>query len=450
MSWYNRVVWSEGQFLLPQFFQQQERYLEYFVNGRATPLSSFFWGFSEYDIDREALHLGKLILKRTAGVFQDGTAFNSPGHTPLPPPLTIQPEHLEQVICLAVPIRTPEGEETSFNDSPESLARFAVHETEIRDANSVGLGAKLVQLSHLRLRLMPQNSLTDAWIGLPVARIHTLRADGGVVLDEDLVPPVNCYTASPWLFTWISRICELTSMRAHSLAERLTGNDGKGSDASEVSDYLLLQILNRYEPLLRHLLKINHVSPETVYRDLICMAGELSTYVRPKNRRPLLREKEGYLHLSPWVSFKPVLDDLQWLLNAVLVRSAQSIPLADGEYGIKNAVVDPDELRSFSSLVVAVTAQMSADTLVQHFALQAKMGPSERLPELVRSHLPGISLQALPVPPRQIPFKSGYVYYELTRHGVLWEHVARYGGLAMYVAGEFPGLVVELWGVRDK
>ncbi|HFE3633518.1 TPA: hypothetical protein ACF3KD_004369, partial [Escherichia coli] len=25
MSWNNRVVWSEGQFLLPQMFQQQER-----------------------------------------------------------------------------------------------------------------------------------------------------------------------------------------------------------------------------------------------------------------------------------------------------------------------------------------------------------------------------------------------------------------------------------------
>lgn len=25
MSWNDRVVWSEGQFLLPQMFQQQER-----------------------------------------------------------------------------------------------------------------------------------------------------------------------------------------------------------------------------------------------------------------------------------------------------------------------------------------------------------------------------------------------------------------------------------------
>lgn len=91
---------------------------------------------------------------------------------------------------------------------------------------------------------------------------------------------------------------------------------------------------------------------------------------------------------------------------------------------------------------------MPPDTLVQQFAMQAKMGPSERLPDLVRSHLPGIALQALPVPPRQIPFNAGYVYYELSRTGPLWETVAQHGGIALHVAGDFPALRLELWGVR--
>lgn len=42
MSWNNRVVWSEGQFLLPQMFQQQERYLEHVIHHRSLPLSPFF------------------------------------------------------------------------------------------------------------------------------------------------------------------------------------------------------------------------------------------------------------------------------------------------------------------------------------------------------------------------------------------------------------------------
>lgn len=107
MSWNDRVVWSEGQFLLPQMFQQQERYLEHVMHYRSLPLTPFFWGFSHYNIDGEALNIGKLILKEASGIFPDGTPFNAPDHTPLPPPLTILPEHLNQQICLAVPPAAP-------------------------------------------------------------------------------------------------------------------------------------------------------------------------------------------------------------------------------------------------------------------------------------------------------------------------------------------------------
>ena len=72
------------------------------------------------------------------------------------------------------------------------------------------------------------------------------------------------------------------------------------------------------------------------------------------------------------------------------------------------------------------------------------------MPELIRSHLPGIPLQVLPVPPRQIPFNAGFVYVQLESQGALWEHMVRHGGLALHVAAEFPGLRMELWGVREK
>ncbi|WP_318371750.1 type VI secretion system baseplate subunit TssK [Enterobacter sp.] len=447
MSWNNRVVWSEGQFLLPQMFQQQERYLEHVIHYRSLPLSPFFWGFSEYSIDDEALNIGKLVLKEASGIFADGTPFNAPGHTPLPPPLTILPEHLNQQICLAVPVRTPNSEETSFDNNPESLARFSIHEHEIRDANSLGRGAQLLQLSHLRLRLLPEKAVTDAWIGLPLTRITGLNPDGRVDIDRDLIPPIVDYQASPLMHSWLSLINDLIRMRADSLAERLTGSDSRGHEAAEVSDYLLLQILNRFEPLLIHLAK-TPLSPEVLYRYLSELAGELSTYVRPQTRRPGKYQK--YEHLTPYAGLKSVVDEVQYLLNAVLIRGAERITLEVGTYGILNAVVEPSELSGFSALVLAVKAQMSTDILLQHFSAQTKIGPSERLPDLIRSHLPGLMLQVLPVPPRQIPFQSGYIYYDIRREGVLWEHIARYGGMAMHTAGEFPGLEMELWGVRDK
>jgi type VI secretion system protein ImpJ len=447
MTWHNKVVWSEGLFLRPQLFQQQERYLEHYAHKRAAPLSPFFFGFSHYSLDTEALALGKVIVKSAAGVCADGTPFDTPGSSPVPAPLTIRAEHLDQLIYLAVPIRVPNGEETTFDNAADSLARNAVFDTDLRDTNSIGQGPKAVQLSNLRLRLVPEKELTDAWIGLALARVKTIRADGSIELDDSLIPPVTGYGASALLASWVAKIHDLTHLRANALAQRLTGSDGKASTAAEVSDYLLLQTLNRYEPLLQHLRNVTTTSPADVYALLISMAGELSTYVRTETRRPL-ESHPAYQHTTPHVCLKPVVEDTHRLLNAVLVRSAQSIVLVEQGYGMRNAVVDPVEMRGFTAVVLAVHAAMPPDVLQQQFAAQAKAGPSERLPDLVRGHLPGIGLQALPVPPRQIPFNAGYVYYELMRNGPLWEEAARHGGLALHVAGDFPSLKLELWGVR--
>ncbi|MGO4812237.1 type VI secretion system baseplate subunit TssK [Cupriavidus sp. 2MCAB6] len=446
MSWYNKVVWSEGLFLRPQLFQQQERYLEHYAHKRAAALSPFFWGFHEYGIDAEALALGKLVVSGAAGVFQDGTPFDAPAHTMLPAPLALLHEHLNQVIYLAVPIRTPNAEETSFGEATDSLARYRAFEEDLLDANSIAQGPKLVQLSDLRLRLLPGKELTKSWIGLPLARVTEIRADGSAKLDPGLIPPVNVYPASGQLMTWLTEIHGLLHLRANSMAENLTAGSTRGGDAAEISEYLILQLLNRYEPVLTHLLDAKAASPETLYLHLCALAGELSTFVRTDTRRP--RKYDPYQHGEPHTCIKPLVDDLRYLLNVVLERGARRIELLDQPHGFRLAVLEPAEIQRFSTFVLAVFAQMPADALQQQFPAQVKVGPAERVPELIRSHLPGIPLQGLPVPPRQIPFNAGHIYFELTQSHPLWEQVANFGGLAMHVAGHFPGLRLELWGVR--
>ncbi|MWL87320.1 MULTISPECIES: type VI secretion system baseplate subunit TssK [unclassified Cupriavidus] len=447
MSWYNKVVWSEGLFLRPQLFQQQERYLEHFAHKRAAALSPFFWGFHHLVVDAEALPLGKLVISGAAGIFQDGTPFDAPAHAKLPSPLALRHEHLNQIIYLAVPIRTPNTEETNFEDAADSLARFRSFEEELLDANSISQGAKLVQLGDMRLRLLPERELTQSWLGLPLARVIEIRADGSARLDAALIPPVNVYTASSQLQTWLSEVHGLLRLRANAMAERLTASSTRGAESAEVSEYLILQLLNRYEPVLTHMLDAKAASPEAMYAELIAFAGELSTFVRTATRRP--KAYDAYRHDEPHTCIKPVVDDLRFLLNVVLERSAQRIELRDQSHGIRVAVLDPAEFERFGTFVLAVGAQMPADVLLQQFPAQAKAGPSERLSELIRSHLPGIPMQPMPVPPRQISFNAGQVYFELMQDHPLWGQVQRYGGLALHVAGSFPELRLELWGVRD-
>ncbi|WP_434113654.1 type VI secretion system baseplate subunit TssK [Paraburkholderia caffeinilytica] len=447
MSWNNKVVWSEGLFLRPQLFQQQERYLERYVHTRALALSPFFFGLSQYRIDTDALAIGKIILSSASGVFPDGTPFDAPADTPPPPPLAIRSTHLDQVIYLATPARIPNVEETTFRDAPDSCARYAVFEEEVRDSNSTGQGPRLIQLSRIRLRLITEDELGDSWLSLALARIKAIRPDNMVQLDDALIPPVTGYGVSPLLNAWLVRIHELTGMRANALSERLTGPGSRLAKTAEVSDYLLLQTLNRYEPRLRHLRTVPTASPEWLYEVLVEMMGELSTWLRTDTRRPI-DTYLPYQHGTPHLCLKPIVEDIQRLLNLVLVRSAQAITLVDLGHGMRNAALDPAEIAGFSTLVFAIQADMAPETLMQQFIVQAKAGPSEKLPDLVRGHLPGIPLQMLPVPPRQIPFSAGHLYFEITRAGRLWDEVAQHGGLALHVAGEFPGLNLQLWGIR--
>ncbi|WP_436893285.1 type VI secretion system baseplate subunit TssK [Siccibacter turicensis] len=445
----NKVIWSEGLFLRPQLFQQQERYFEYFAHKRAATITPFFWGFAQYEIDPEALAYGKLVLRSGRGVLPDGTPFDFPGHADAPEPLTVTPEHLGQVICLAVPLRLDNSDETIFDPyDTRSLARFCALEDEINDTNAVHQGPKPVQLAQMRLRLMCEQEMTESWIGLPLTRIRAIQPDGSVLLhDEDFIPPVTGYAANPLLTEWLTHLSGLVKIRAGMLAGHLTGSNGKASASAEIVDYLLLQIFNKYEPVLNHLRTIPELPPIVLYQELAKFAGELSTFLRTQTRRP--KAAPGYDHARLYQSIRPLVEDVHELLNQILVRAGQVIPLHEKGHGIWSASVMPHELRSFSNLVLAVNAQLPADVLLQQFFAQVKISAPQQLHDLVRSHLPGLLLQSLPVPPRQIPYSAGYVYFELQKSGAFWEHIAAAGAIALHVAGDFPGLRMEMWGIRE-
>src|SRR4029453_2898071 len=103
MSSYNRVVWSEGLFLQPQHFQQQDRYFERYVEGRCQALIANSWGFTEIELERDLMSIGKFGLRRAEGVFPDGTPFRMPDDDPLPPPIDIGADVRDEILYLAGP-----------------------------------------------------------------------------------------------------------------------------------------------------------------------------------------------------------------------------------------------------------------------------------------------------------------------------------------------------------
>jgi type VI secretion system protein ImpJ len=73
----------------------------------------------------------------------------------------------------------------------------------------------------------------------------------------------------------------------------------------------------------------------------------------------------------------------------------------------------------------------------------------ERIRQLVNVSMSGIPVAPLPVAPRQIPYHSGFVYFELDRNNEFWRELQQSGGFAFHVGGEFPNLEVEFWAIRE-
>jgi type VI secretion system protein ImpJ len=208
----------------------------------------------------------------------------------------------------------------------------------------------------------------------------------------------------------------------------------------------MLLVLNRAEPLLRQYAAAPSVHPWPLYLALLQLAGELATFSSSQRHPP---EFPVYRHDDLQRSFLPVVQELRELLSAVIERHAVQIELVDRTHGVRTAIVNDAELLRSAGFVLAVRAQLPAEQVRVRFPAQSKLGPVDRLKDLVNLQLPGITLRSLPVAPRQLPFHAGSHYFELERHGELWKQLERSGSLALHVGGDFPGLELELWALRQ-
>ena len=301
MSSYNRVVWSEGLFLQPQHLQQQDRYLERYVETRCHGLIAHAWGFTEVEIERDFLSIGKFGLRRAAGVFPDGTPFRMPEDDPLPAPIDIDVQMRDQLISLAVPLRRGGDLEVSRDGDGDRLARHQVREWQVRDATSSSGESTVVEVGALSTRLLPSAEATDAYAAVPLAHVLEARSDKRVILDDAFMPTVM-----------------------HTRA-----------------------------------------------------ATRLATV-----------------------------------------------------------------------FILAARAEVPSEELRRSFPAQLKVGPVERIADLVRLGLPGVPVLPLPVAPRQIPFHAGFAYFELDQSNELWDQLRSSGGVALHVAGNFPSLAMEFWAIR--
>ena len=440
MTWNNRVIWHEGMFLRVQHFQQQDRWLESVVRGRTAPLRAHGWGIVDAAIDQDLLATGRFALASASGVFEDGTPFSIPSETDHPPPLELPDQARNAVVYLALPVSQAGAAEIASGAG--ALGRYTPRAFEAFDTQSGSPQPAEVQVGRLRLRYMLETEERAGYLTIGMARVLDVASDKRATLDERWIAPSLVCSATS-LGGLVTELAGILSQRGEALASRLTAPGARG--VAEVSDFLLLQTLNRWQMLLSHWADAANMHPETLYGTLVQIAGELATFTDP-NRRP--STYPAYRHDDLQRSFAPVVADLRRSLSAVIETTAVVIPLQERRHGVRVGPITDRSLLRTSNFVLTVQSSVPTETLRRLFPSQVKIGAVEQIRELVNVALPGIAVRALPVAPRQIPFYAGATYFELDRNSPHWQQMQSAGGFAIHVSGDFPDLRMELWAIR--
>jgi type VI secretion system protein ImpJ len=439
----NRVVWSEGLFLRPQHFQQQQRHVERYVEQRVAVARRNAWGMRELEFDRELLALGKVALRRAAGVFPDGTPFAMPDDDALPAPLELTGDVRAKIVFLALPVRRGGAAEIERDTARRALVRYALREHEARDVTREASDLVPLEVASVSARLVIEGEPVEDFALIPVARVLECRADRQVMLDETFMPTATSLEACPPLQQFAQRVVGMVAQRADELSRIVGGTQAGG--VSDLGEFLRLQALNRHELRLRHLSRQSSVHPEELYAALLDVMGDLCTLNGGTRRPPPLPD---YVHPQLQPTFEPLIDAVRQALDSRVRLTVVPIEVEARQRNLFVARVMDVSLFEGATFILAGKAQVPAESLRRLLPQMATVAAAPALKRYVESLMPGIPLRSLGSLPPSLPFHAGYEYFELDRTHEAWKELKTSASFGLFVGDGLPGLQLQMWALR--
>jgi type VI secretion system protein ImpJ len=444
MSSRNSVLWKEGLFVKPQHFQQMAHAAESAMHQRVSSLNDAFYGFSELELNAEYLSFGKIAIIRARGVMPDGTVFDIPGDMPPPAPLKIPQGVSNKAVYLALPLHAPGAPEVRWPDSEGVDGRFIAKGVPIMDNHGGSGDSTILDVAIPNLQIKLQDDNNSAYSCLALTKVMDKRPDGSLLLEPRFYATCISLKAVPALLGFLEEASQLMRERARNLAARICSPGQSG--IADVTDFSLLQVLNRLHPYFHHLARRRNVHPEQLHIALGQACGELVTFT-DDGRLPL--DYPAYQHDDLAESFHMLEETLRRSLSTILQPKAVSLPIQEQQYGVLTATLHERRLLEDATFILAVRADLPGEELRRKFQQQGKVTSIEQLHPFVHLQMPGVPLIPQLVTPRYLPHHTGFVYFELDRQHESWEQqLKNASGFGFHIAGEFPNLEMQLWAIR--
>ncbi|MGA1846965.1 type VI secretion system baseplate subunit TssK [Deferribacter abyssi] len=439
------IFWHQGLFLQPHHFQQLELNINNLLASQLSHIRPYFWGITELEIDQGAIKEGFFRINKFSALFQDGSWIDFPGNAVVVARSfeEILKDESRQFLKIYAGIMRwspslPNVKETEGEITKNEGVRF-VSPIEPEEVKDIYLGKTLAQIRFMNyvVHIFWETEIEDLgnYCLIPVALLE--RDGSNMVISEKFIPPVLSLKSSNYLKQIISNIknsilSRLQILEGYKLSKDITYTDLQGSSLRYV---LALIVLNRYLPLLDHLLSVGVVHPWEIYGLLRGLVGELSSFTerinamgRTYNGIDLVPE---YEHANINNCFSEILILIEELLGSIIIGAENIIKLEKTDDGFcgKIPLSSLDTSNTFS---LVVNTKADKDEIIDSFKHVVKVAPKHVIGTLISRALPGFSLIHRQTPPAGIPKDQNSLFFEINTSDKLWGDLMRDGNICVY------------------
>jgi type VI secretion system protein ImpJ len=415
------------------------------ANARAGSLAygGYQYGFTELEIDRDALLGGNFSISRAAGVFPDGSCFgigagassgltdSAAGGLSRSFASYCQSDQLTLDVYLAVPTACRYIERTVL--VPDELSRNNNKEIEIGEPNYL-----------IRFEGEP----LDDCIWLRVARLSK-TGSGFMELKRDYAPPALFTRVSDVLKNSIGGLLELLWARIGSLAQCRRQNESGQAffSSSQENSFRLLNTLCTYTPLLNRLHELPKIHPFDYYTQLTALYGSLLSFSPSIS----LEKFPSFDHDNPAAPFIALADRIREALKVEFWTDCTALELEQINSATWFCRFPDERFAAGVNLFIGVSAKISQKMLLLDVLQRMKVGSRDKLDLLISSSLQGLTLIHARNIPEGLAAKPDYVYFVVDRQGPHWQGVEMSGTLGIHFSGGgYPDMKIEVLALKHQ
>lgn len=409
--------------MMPQHFQQLDRYHESVIASRLDAIEPLNWGVVSIQIDEHLLKQNSVGIRQFEGILPDGMPLcigDSWAQAKINP-RTIKGHFRPSQSALEIFVGVPQERVGVNNYSTENEPlRFEIVSREVFDSADDDQSVKINLAAPMPVLLFGDES-RDSYETLKVAEIAR-DEQGELIVSNSYIPPCLQIGTSPIIRSNLERLLALAVSRHRRLMEtrRLVGEGRVEFNAADVTRFLQIHALNSSLPLLHYVLDSADLSPRSVFLLLTQLAGQLATFSPNVDMTQPMRFDYNDLRAT----FIPLFKLIEELLQTTDTEHYVVCNLRPHRDAYIGELQDP-RLYDCRNYIFAVQSTLPRPQVVEAFIHKAKIASHADIDIITAQAISGVPIKENTLPPPQIPTKPGIVYFDVTvgKEHVYWKHV---------------------------